>query len=120
MTTENKLPGFLDPTKLKPGDKIKQLVHLQLSTYGSISVSSYHFDQYILIDSVEVEFTVPEGFNPVQQAVAALDAQINSVMDEAYKRTQPLKEKKAQLLQISYGGADILDAESSPPKKDTE
>lgn len=105
-----KLPEFIDPTKLKAGDKIKQKIFLQISTYGSISVSAYQFNEHIQVASLEVEFTVPEGFNPVQQAVAAIDQAIANVMDEAHKRTKPMKEKRNQLLQITYAGAEILDA----------
>lgn len=106
-----KYPASLDLKKLKAGDKVKQLVYLQVSTYGSISVSGYQFSEHVQLGSMEVEFTVVDGFNPVQAAVAAIDKQIENVMDEAYKRTAPMKQKKAELLQITYGGNEILDKE---------
>ena len=119
MNTEKKAPEYIqyiEPTALVPGLKIKQSIKLQLTTYGSLSVSQHHFDGHVLIDTIEVEFTVPEGFNPIAQAVTALDKQIESIMDEARRRAKPFHEKKAELLQITYQGAEILDAETKEMK----
>ena len=116
MSTENNVNQvkYLDPAILVPGQKIKQTVHLMVSSYGSISISTFKYQDYIYIGEAEVEFTVPEGFNAVAQAVAAIDNKIEAIQDEAQKRLRPLREQKAQLLQISYAGAEILDAVKDP------
>jgi len=107
---------FIDPKTLKPGQKIKQTVNLMLSDFGGIAMSAHKFPDYILVAVAEVEFTVPESFNAVAQAVDALDNQITNIQNETQAKLKVLREKKAQLLQITYQGADILDAEIEEPK----
>lgn len=113
MSTEQKpIPPlhFMDPKELKPGMKLKSTVNLMVSTHGSISVSQHHFSGHIIVATVDVEFTVPADFNVVAEAVKAIDEEVDRIMEEARTKAAPLHKQKAQLLQISYGGNDVLDA----------
>lgn len=107
-------PAFINPTDLVPGQKIKQTVHLTLTSYGCLMASNFKMVNDIYIGEAVVEFTVPEDFNAVAQAVAAVDRKIATITQEAQTLLKPLREQKAQLLQISYQGAEILDAVTDP------
>lgn len=105
---------YIKPEDLKPGQVLTLDVHVMVDTYGCISVSNYHFEDKIYIGPSTVTITVPEDFNATSQAVAVIDAQLDSLANEYHTAKNKLAEKKAQLLQISYGGNEILDAVTQP------
>lgn len=99
---------------LKVGDVLEIDLHVMVNLYGSMSVSTHKWNDAVYVGPAQLVFTVPEGFNPAAQAVAAIDKQLDTLADEYQKKKAVLTEKKAQLLQISYGGNDILDAVKDP------
>jgi hypothetical protein len=101
---------YIKPENLKPGQVLSYEVNVMVDSYGSISVSNYRFQDKIFIGSAMVSVTVPADFNPVVQAVAAIDNQLDTLAAKYHEEKAKLAEKKAQLLQITYGGAEILDA----------
>lgn len=104
----------LQAKDIHAGDTFEIDLHVMVNMYGGITVSTHKWNDAVYLGPASVSFTVPEGFNPVHQAVAAIDKQLDTLADEYQKKKAKLNEKKAELLQISYGGAEILDAVKEP------
>lgn len=102
---------FFDPKTIKPGQQFQLKNFVVISPYGgTLMLLSCELEGYITLGTHEFTFTVPEGFNAVAQAVAAVDRKIDALVSEHNIAISELREKKAQLLQLSYGGNDVLDA----------
>lgn len=99
---------------LKPGQTHSVEGFIIVSSYGTITHSMNEMPEhgYITICPYTLTFTIPEGFNAVKQAVNAIDAEMEKERSDLAKKLQRLQAKKNELLQLSYGGNDILDAEN--------
>lgn len=97
---------------LKPGQVHNEAGFILLSGYGSITYSHMEMPQhgYITVCPHVLTFTIPDGFNAVQEAVKAIDAEMDKERGELAAKLQRLQAKKNELLQISYEGNVILDA----------
>lgn len=98
---------------LKPGQVHVMPGFIAVSQYGTLSHCAHEMTEhgYITIAPHEITFTVPEGFNAVQEAVKAIDSLMDKERGDLAAKLQRLQAKKNELLQISFAGNDILDAE---------
>lgn len=98
---------------LKPGQVHTQEGFILLTQYGSITHANCEMKEhgYITVCPHTLIFTIPDGFNAVQEAVKAIDAQMDQERGELAEKLQRLQAKKNELLQLTYGGNTILDAE---------
>lgn len=103
---------------MKVKDLVPGSVHtitgfIAISEYGTLSHTSCDMTKhgYMTVAVHDINFTIPEGFNAVQSAVQAIDAKMESERGELAAKLQRLQAKKNELLQISFAGNDILDAE---------
>lgn len=98
---------------LKPGQVHVIPGFIAISQYGSFTHCTHEMTEhgYITIAPHEITFTVPEGFNAVQEAVKAIDSLMDKERGDLATKLQRLQAKKNELLQISFAGNDILDAE---------
>lgn len=102
----------INPKDIKPGQVLHIKGFVMASQLGGVIFFSCKLPDYIVIGEHTIEFTVPEGFNAITSAVADIDEQIEAKKEKYHKELAGLKERKNQLLQISYGGAEILDPET--------
>jgi hypothetical protein len=101
----------LNTKDLKPGDVIRLPGFIYATPYGFITHAGHAMPDWIVIGEHEIVFTIPEGFNAVAAAVAMVDNAMEKERAEHTQKMQQLAEKKAELLQITYEGAQVLDAE---------
>lgn len=102
---------YANTKELKPGDVIKIPGFVYSTPYGFLTHAGADMPDWIPIGEHEIVFTVPEGFNAVAAAVEMVDKSIDKERAEHAEKMRKLAEKKAELLQITYQGAEILDAE---------
>lgn len=89
--THNGLPNFyhLEGKGWKPGGK-------EVNPYGLP-------DGWRVLDvSTTIELQVPADFNPVAQAIAGIDDEIQSVRAEAELKVQSLVQKRNDLLMLGH------------------
>lgn len=98
---------------LVPGSDHTITGFIAVNEYGMLSHISADMSEYgyMTIAPHDISFTIPKGFNAVQSAVQAIDAKMESARSELAAKLQHLQAKKNELLQISFAGNDILDAE---------
>lgn len=98
---------------LKPGQIHTQEGFILLTEYGRFTHAGCEMPQhgYITVCPHDITFTIPDGFNAVQEAVKAIDAAMEKERGELAEKLQRLQAKKNELLQLPYGGNTILDAE---------
>lgn len=106
----------INPKDIKPGQMLSIKGFVMASQFGGATFFTCKLPDYIVLGEHTLEFVVPEGFNAVASAVAELEEQIEAKKEKHHKELAILQERKAQLLQISYGGAEILDAETKETK----
>jgi hypothetical protein len=88
--------------------KINAYVHQQTSRYGEeehVHYVVFHSEDmtscgYVLIGPVEIDYTLPEDFNPVAAEVAAINKQIGKLKDECRTNVRRLNDRIQQLLCI--------------------
>lgn len=97
----------------KPGEVHTHTGFVAITAYGNLTHISTEMPEhgYVTILPYNITFTVPEGFNAVQEAVKSIDMEMDKERQELAEKLQRLQAKKNELLQISYEGNDILDAE---------
>jgi hypothetical protein len=103
----------IDIKSLKPGDILEFEGVFQVSPYGWTSINSgAGIPDYVTIAPVKISVTVPDGFNGITAMVQVLDDKAEAVRKEADGKILVLTKQKNDLLQLSYGGQEILDAEA--------
>lgn len=103
---------------MKVKDLVPGSVHtitgfIAVSEYGMLSHISADMSKYgyMTVAPHDISFTIPEGFNAVNSAVQAIDAIMEKERAALAEKLQRLQARKNELLQISFAGNDILDAE---------
>lgn len=110
---------FHNPKDLKPGQEISLSGIVQISTFGgTILLCSILLDGYIKLGEYSFTHVIPDDFNSTLSAVDAIDQQIERMKDKHQAELHKLLDQKAQLLQITYEGAEILDAVTTPQPQD--
>lgn len=102
---------ILNIKDLKPGDVIRLPGLIYATPYGFITHAGQGMLDWVIIGEHEIVFTVPEGFNAISAAVTMVDNAMEKERAEHIQKIQQLTEKKAELLQITYQGATVLDPE---------
>ena len=97
-----------------PGTEHTLTGFILISPYGNLTHAGCPMEDngYVTVVPHDIQFTIPEGFNAIQEAVKALDAEMEKERGELAEKLRSLQAKKNDLLQLSYGGNDILDAEN--------
>ena len=95
---------------------IKKLIYSKFCSHSRNGVSHLIFDldmkdhmkaspEFTLI--MEVELPMPSSEEIVESGVASIDAEISEINAVTYKKIERLKEKKQQLLAITYDNGDL-------------
>lgn len=89
---------------------IKCLVHFQPNPYapaGSApALSIYPFDMsehgYVLIGSVDIEYDLPDDFNPLQAEIGGLNKQLDILAEKYHTSAAAIRERISNLQCIEH------------------
>lgn len=101
---------FLSMKALTPGSTHTLPGFIMTDGTGWVTHAGSKLEGYMVICEHPVIFTVPADFNAVAKMVDTIDSKLDTLATEYHREKNKLIEKKSQLLQISYGGAEVLDA----------
>ena len=68
---------------------------------------------YVLVGKQQIEFEVPDDFNPVPVQVAMLEAEKEKAMQEFNIRVARINEQISKLQALPYSDENVVDAEVS-------
>lgn len=82
---------------------MKAFVHMTTDDWNKGDMSIYPCDDLtatglVLVGPVDVEYTLPESFNPIAAEVAAIEKKMDEMADKYHAQTRQLTERIESLL----------------------
>ena len=92
-------------------------IHWKQDYKGKDDFTVFPFDMsscgYVLVGKQQIEFEVPDDFNPVPVQVAMLEAEKEKAMQEFNIRVARINEQISKLQALPYSDENVVDAEVS-------
>ena len=94
---------------------VSQLHYLDTPTWHTIELAS---SGYVTICPHDITFTIPEGFNAVAAEVSSIEKALSEAAESYHQTVASLRERKQQLLQLTFDDGEVMDAETPacPPQ----
>lgn len=97
---------------------VKGFVHHQINRYAPAGAEpvlrifaadmTKHLDDHILLGTVDVEYELPENFNPVQSEISGLEAKLGVLADDYHRNVTAIRDRISNLQCIEHSPAGEL------------